>query len=356
VLREGRSGGVIEEEGAQLLRLLARTMIELGRVGRTGVISLPYPPFVQRTLDRIVSICLDRGERPPGSVPELVSWCAERTPDRWPFPVPADLVRPDSVLVDSDARMPTRTCLELSSGGPEGSPEQQARNLLRQLDEAGGAAGWIRRSRGFLIDHPIVPNDLTVRQPEHMAMWRRVKHLYERVPFAHIVDRRVSTCPTCGLLARAERGRLTWCEAELCPRDLAPSILRADAVWLLRDPLRLFLALPGRTERRVCDELASAGVGITFIDAVEGTYELSTPVRGKCIVHVLDRVEPVLLAAAVTRWPGSLVVGPHRLIDRLAGYRAAFADAMSPAIDVTLVSDEELIALAGGKRKESGHA
>lgn len=337
-----------KEEGAQLLRTLASTMIELGRVGHTGVISLPYPHVVQRTLDRIVLLCLGRGERPPGSVPELVTWCAERTPDQWPFPVPAGLVRTDAVLVDSDARMPTRTCLELSCDGPEGSPEQRARDLLRQLEEAGGAAGWSGRSRRFLIDHPIVFNDLTVRDLEHMAMWRRVKNLYERVPLAHIVDRRVVTCPSCGLLARAERGRLTWCEAELCPRYVAPSELRADAVRLLCDPLRLFLTLPGRTERRICDELARVGIGMDLVDAVEGSYELGTPVHGKRTVHVLDRVEPTLLAAAVMRWPDSLVVVPHRLIDRLPGYRAAFADAVSPAADVTLISDDELITLAGG--------
>lgn len=356
MLREDRSDGVTEEEGAQLLRTLARAIIELGRVGRTGVISLPYPHVVQRALDCIVSICLDRGERPPGSAPELVTWCAQRTPKRWPFPVPEDLVRPDSVLVDSDARMPTRTCLELSSGGPEGSPEQQARNLLQQLDEADGAAGSIRRSRRFLIDHPIVPNDLTLRHPEYMATWRRIKHLYERVPLAHVVDRRVVTCPTCALLARSERNRLTWCEAELCPRYMAPSVLRADAVRLLCDPLRLFLALPGRTEQRVCDELARVGIGMNLVDAVEGTYELGTPVHGKRIVHVLDRVEPTLLTAAATRWPGSLVVVPHQLIDRLPSYRAAFADAVSPATDLTLISDDELITLAGGTWKEPCHA
>jgi hypothetical protein len=355
VLREDRSGEVTEEEGARLLRALARAMIELSRVGRTGVISLPYPHVVQRALDRVVSICIDRGERPPGSVPELVAWCAERTWERWPFPVPADLVRPDSVLVDSDARQPTRTCLELSSGGPEGSPEQQALNLLRQLHEAGGPAGLIQHSRRFLIDHPIVLNDIT-RRPEHMAMWRRVKDLYERVPSAYIVDRDVAICPTCGLLARTERGRLTWCEAELCPRDKEPSLFKADAVGLLCDPLRLFLALPGSTERRICDELDAVGLDITLVDAVEGTYELSAPVHGKRIVHVLDRVEPVLLAAAVTRWPGSLVVVPHRLVDRLAGYRAAFERAASPDTDVTLVSDDQLIALAGATRKELGRA
>jgi pPIWI_RE three-gene island domain Y len=346
---------VTEDEGAQLLRTLARAMIELGRVGRTGVISLPYPPLVQHTLDRIASICLDRGESPPGSVPELVAWCTERTPDRWPFPVSADLVRPDSVLVDPYARMPTRTCLELSSGS-EGSHEQLARNQLRQLQKAGGAAEWIHRSRGFLIHHPIVLDDSTLQQPERMALWRRVKHLYERVPFAHIVDRRVLTCPTCGLLACAERRRLTWCEAQLCPRDVIPSTHRADAVWLLQEPLRLFLALPGRTEQRVCVELAALGMGITLVDPVEGTYELSRPVHGKRMVHVLDRIEPLLLAAAVTRWPGSLVVVPHRLTDRLEGYAATFAGAMSTATDVTLVSDDELIAFVGGRRKEPGHA
>lgn len=361
VLREGRCGGVTEDEGAELLRTLARAMIELGEVGRTGVISLPYPPLVQRTLDRIVSVCLDRNERPPGSVPELVAWCAQRTRDCWPFLVPANLIRSDSVLVDPIVHTPTRTCLELACDGSESSPEQQSRDMLRRLDEASGPTGRVSGSRRFLIDHPIVINGDTVRTPKQMAIWRRVRHLYERVPSTHVVERRVLTCPTCGLLARTDawslmRGQLTWCEAELCPRGLAPVRHRADTVMLLCEPLRMFLALPGRTERRVCDALAAVGVDIALVDAVEGTYELGAPVRGKRILHALDRVEPALLANTATRWPGSLVVVPQRHIDSNVGFRAAFAAALPPAANVSLISDDELIAHAGGSGKELGRA
>src|SRR4051794_20095681 len=85
-----------EADGVELLRDLARAVCALSLVGRTDVISPPSPPVVQRALDRVVWACLGRGERPPGSVAELVAWCSERTPDRWPFPVPAGFLGSDS--------------------------------------------------------------------------------------------------------------------------------------------------------------------------------------------------------------------------------------------------------------------
>jgi hypothetical protein len=345
-----------EDEGAQLLRMLARAVVELSEATRDGVISLPYPHAVQRVLDRVVAVCLDREEPPPHSVPELVAWCAQRPCERWPFPVPAGLLRSGSLLVEPASRMPTRTCLELSSGGPGESPEQEALGLFRRLDEAAGAGpGRSQQVRDFIIDHPIVRRDFPLGRAADMAMWRWVGNVYEPVPLAYVVDRKVPTCPTCGLLASTESGRLTWCETELCPRGTAPVMFRREAVLVLCAPLRLFLALPGSTERRIREELSLAGIGVGPAD-LEGAYELDRLVCGKRALRVLDRVQPALLAAAVHRWPGSLVVVPQLLVDRFASYRTAFMDALPADADVTLLPENELTSLVGGTRKDSRHA
>ncbi|GIF12479.1 hypothetical protein Ate01nite_25110 [Actinoplanes teichomyceticus] len=115
---------------------------------------------------------------------------------------------------------------------------------------------------------------------------------------------------------------------------------------MLIAPLRLFLSLPGRTERQLGEKLAAIGAGFRLVDPIEGTHELDRPLRGKRIVHVADRIEPGLLAIDALRWPDSLVVVPQRLFDRVADYRETFADAVGAAADITLLSDDELVGLA----------
>jgi hypothetical protein len=347
-----------EADGVELLRDLARAVCALSLVGRTDVISLPYPPVVQRALDRVVWACLGRGERPPGSVAELVAWCSERTPDRWPFPVPAGFLGSDSVLVDPRVRMPTRTCVELSADGSDDAPDQVARQMLRRLSETNGDAASIDSMRTFLIDHPVLDR-VTARQPRHMAAWRRVQSYYTPVPTMYRFERFVPTCQTCGLLARLDvEGRRAWCEGELCPRDaaIADPMPAADEVMLLCDPLRQFVALPGRTERRLRTDLADLGVGCTLVDAADGALELSRPVHGRRLVHVVDRVEPALLAAATTCWLDSLVVVPDRLLAHNPAYRTAFADATPSVAGIALMSVGELVTLVRTTIKEGRHA
>ena len=348
----------VTEDGASLLRDLARAMCALAAVGRTGVISLPYPPVVQRALDRVVWACLDRGERPPDSVVELVAWCSERTPAQWPLPVPAGFLRPTSVLVDPRVRMPTRTCVELCADGTNDAPDQEAQQLIRRLSETSTDAASIDSTRTFLIDHPVFDRT-TAQQPRHMAIWRRVHSLYARVPALHRFERFVPTCPTCGLLARLDaKRRLSWCEGELCPHGVAvPDPMRtADEVMLLREPLRQFVALPGRTERQLRTGLTGLGVGCTLVDAADGTLELDVPVRGRRIIRVVDRIEPALLAATAAGWPDSLVVVPDRLVEHNPAYRKAFAAARPPATDIPLMSVSELVALVHIATDETRHA
>jgi hypothetical protein len=357
VLGEGWSGGMTED-GSLLLRDLARAMCALAAVGRSGSISLPYPPIVQRAFDRVVWACLDRGERPPGSVAELIAWCSVYTPNRWPFPVPAGFLGPDSVLVDPLVRMPTRTCVELCADGTDEAPDQVACQLIRRLSETNTGVGSIDSTRTFLIDHPVFDRTMA-QQPRHMAIWRRVQSLYARVPAMHRFERFVPICPTCGLVARldAER-RLVWCEGELCPRDaaVADPMPAADEVMLLCDPLRQFVALPGRTERELRTALADLGVGCTLVDAADGTFELSVFVRGRRIIRVADRIEPTLLATAAAGWPDSVIVVPDRLIERNPTYRTAFVDATPSASSTPLMSVSDLVALVRESVKETGHA
>ncbi|WP_433610693.1 hypothetical protein ACQP2P_42000 [Dactylosporangium sp. CA-139114] len=341
-----------EDEGTHLLQALAQAVIELHNVGRSGVISLPYPAHVQRIMDRIVRLCLDLGQRPPSGVPELINWCTQRGPGDWPFPVQPDLVRPDSVLVDPFSRTPSRTCFELA-----GTAADAARDLIRQLIEAADAPNSGRRARAFLVAHPVVVNGLTHQISGGIATWQRVRHLYQFVPPAHLKERQIAACPVCGLPSKMDRLKVVWCEAGLCDRVEEPLRYPAtNGIQLLDERLRLFVTLPGRIELRLVEHLRAIGTDITLTDAVEGAYLLERPVLGKRVVHVADRIEPALLAVDAARWPDSLVVVPQQLFDRVPHYRQRFTNAASADADVALVSDDELVALVGGTETELDRA
>ena len=65
-------------EDVRLLRTIAGGIVQLGEIASPGAFSLPYPADAQRALDQVALACLLRGEPPPHSLPDLITWCAQR--------------------------------------------------------------------------------------------------------------------------------------------------------------------------------------------------------------------------------------------------------------------------------------
>ncbi|ADL49513.1 hypothetical protein [Micromonospora aurantiaca (nom. illeg.)] len=321
-----------------ILPQLARGLIDLGDAARRGSLDLPYPPSIQRVLDRIVLACLREGRTPPSSVPELIAWCTAPLGARWPSSALPGFLSAEVTLLDLRRRLPTRSCAELAAYGSGNSAEQSVVRKLDEFAQAASTPALFTQCRDFLIDRVAVTNDDTRGTSWKPQIWKLVQDLY-RPPVSAYAHGGLTTCPTCGLLATVEHGRIAWCEGEICERGPTPGPdYKKGKVRVLDFPLRLFLSLPGRTERAVMRRLAERGVTGTLLPGELGAYQLSEPVLGRSNVQVFDRVEPLLLAAQLSGRSDLLAVIPDHLARARPALLKSVRDALPPELDVVVTT------------------
>src|SRR5690349_431533 len=96
-------------DGEVIVSLLASGLIQAHqRVAYGAPLLLPYPPALQRGLDRLSLLAIRRGVCPPAGVPELLRWCHEPI-GSWPV-APVGEALAGEVLMDLG--IPTRACQE----------------------------------------------------------------------------------------------------------------------------------------------------------------------------------------------------------------------------------------------------
>ncbi len=361
----------VEQDGIEVLRAVARGIIDLSSQNRLSSFSLPYPASAQNALDQVVFTCLVQERTPPRGVPDLVFWCRKRALSEWPLMLSPDLVGSATLLVDDRACLPTQTCAEWASDGPSGTMEQQAQALLHEVVEKCPSTASYQACRDFLISRPVLTRqDVTtvLANPRDGMAWRWVKHLYSNVPDAYVRDGQFAICPTCRSLAirLADDGR--WCESEACPRSypIEPTYEAATS-QVLRTPLRIFLGLPGITERAVRRELTAIGVNVQILPDDTHRYRLIWPSGETWIMQVHNRVQPAMLATRITKsaTPAGdgrmLVVVPKHVMTHRPNYRSVFERLIPAHTDIKLVTDDELVTLARGShdpsaRRRDAHA
>ncbi|MFE3148770.1 hypothetical protein ACFXJ6_19290 [Streptomyces sp. NPDC059218] len=332
-----------EGVGSELFRELARMVAALADIQELRSFALPYPGYAQHALDRTVMHCLDVGETPPRSLPELWEWCRTKSADDPLFAVPDSLVTSGTTLVHPVGRMPTRSCLEVASHGPDGGVVARARALLGDLEARCRTGERYRKCRRFLARHPVVDQQDRFGPGWSRDVWSRVKDLYGPLPKSLLVEDVFLRCPSCGLPALPRNGAVPvpgppatdadiWCEGEECPRDDPPELIREPhQAWILRRSLRTFLALPHRTEEAAREALDRVGIECEALPGPSDAYRLRDAGPGVVDIQVYDRLQPALLAAHLSGSTPSadrvLVVVPDALAGR-DGYRKAFIDAL----------------------------
>lgn len=336
--------GAESHPGSALFCELAGVIAALAEHESLRSFTLPYPSAAQRALDRTVLHCLQLGEPPPRSLPELWAWCRWRSAGDSLFQVPASLVTPDATLVHPVGLAPTRTCLELTSHMPEGGVEREARVLLAGLAARCGSTEQYQRCRRFLACHPVVHQQDRFAGGWSKAVWSRVKEFYRPLPESLLAGGTFLNCLVCGLPALLRDRKVpdqgapvagpdTWCEGEVCPHGERLGLIRdPDRSWLLRRGLRAFLALPRRVEETALDRLERAGIGYEALPDGLGTYRLRGTRTGSRHIQVYDRVQPALLAARCIERETSLpdlmlVVVAQRFAD-CHDYRGSFTAAL----------------------------
>ncbi|MDA2812795.1 hypothetical protein O4J56_19275 [Nocardiopsis sp. RSe5-2] len=346
------TGAASEGVGSELFQELARMVAALSEVQGLRSFSLPYPDLAQRALDRTVIHCLDVGETPPRSLPELWGWCRTRPAGDPLFAVPASLVTSDATLVHPAGQMPTRTCLEVASHGLDGGEAAQARALLSELEARCGIRARFLQCRRFLAHRPVVHQQDRFEPGWNRDVWTRVKDLYGPLPEHLLVDGHFLRCPSCGLPALPRNGttplpgpsstnEVIWCEGENCPRDASPELVREpNQARILRRSLRTFLALPHRTEQAVGDVLDRAGIIREALPQTLSACRLTDTGSRVADIQVHDRLQPALLAAYLADGAPlpdlTFVVVPEELAGS-NGYREAFTEALPPLLRDRLV-------------------
>ncbi|AZM88878.1 MULTISPECIES: HU-CCDC81 and SPOR domain-containing protein [Streptomyces] len=283
----------------ELLGAVARAVLTATAQDRLQALTLPYPRDLQVVADRITLRCLRYGVPPPGSVPELLAWCARPLAD-WPLPDSGPAcVLPGTRLVDPVGRTATRSCAELAELGPAPGPESKAEAAMRGLRSELGPQRY-RECLRFLVEHPVVSADLRWRRHWDVALWTRVRHLYGDVPKSLQDDDRLRMCRSCTLPGRRPGPAARWCEGERCDPEAGFTELRkpGDALLLDRN-LRLFVTLPGDHERSVLTGLSEAGVTCTRLPVARSSFELTTSAGPPVTALVVDRAQPRLWADRV---------------------------------------------------------
>lgn len=343
-----------------LLTAVARGVLELTSITRSAAIRLPYPSGVQLALDQMVLSGMTRSLPVPVGVPDLMRWCRERGPEEWLQGLPGEFLTADARLIHSTAGEPTRTCAELASLGPDAVPEREAEALLAELASACGTVERFAVCRDFLISRPVMlsPDPMELLRPAVAQTWSLVKGLYGPVPDRFPDGGLVHRCRGCRLLAKYTVTDGPWCEGG-CPlreRDLETSQDPRSAL-ALPFALRVFLALPGRTEQAVRARLTGqvrllpVGLGAHHVTGQDGTLRVFQ-------VHDREQPGPAALRAAevATLLGGHLdIVVPDAVAAR-PGYRRYFDLALPADAQVRLVSASDFTAPGPTGRSRGSNA
>ncbi|MFD5649546.1 hypothetical protein [Streptomyces sp. NPDC127039] len=344
-----------ERAGVELLAAVSRGLIDLAQVTHVATFQLPYPPGLQLALDRVVLAGLTRNRPVPGGIPELLSWSRKKSPAAWwPLELPGGFLSADARLLHGESKEVTRTCAELASWGPDGVLEQEAVALLAELTETCGAVERFAVCRNFLIRRPVILqyNPIEFLSPAVAHTWKLVQGFYGPVPDRFRLDRTVYQCSECSLLAKPLTNDTFWCEGGCQPSGrIVESTQQPEQSRVLPLALRLFLALPGRTEQAVCSRLPSEP---RLLPRGLGLHELPSPGGRTLVFQVQDREEPILAALRAAETAAGLsgllhVVAPHGLVSS-PGYREKFEGALPDASRVRLLSADEFTGLRQAAR------
>ncbi|MEV4867677.1 hypothetical protein [Streptomyces syringium] len=349
-------------KGIPLMRTLATALTRLDDVTGVESFTLPYPPEVQRALDRTVLACLERGAEPPASLPELLAWCRDRPVADWPVDLPADAVGPDDLLLDPESSRPTELCHEWAEQSGDSASELRDRRIiltaLRLCREHGEEEAYTEFRR-LLVTRPVLTaaEDFAVSMDHVLDPVKELLRLiYRRVPDSYLRGGTYAVCGRCLTLLVPLRDGGWWCERDRCRRQGPPPVGRrllkeeAGELLQLERPLRQFVTGPGRAEVELEARLTALGLTVRMWPAYD-TYDvhLTFPDGRVWAVDVKDWAHPAFLGRAARPVPHeppydeAFWVVPQDRVDAHPGYIASFErNRPASARELVLLTDTEL--------------
>jgi hypothetical protein len=352
----------MSDDDTRLLRTIASGIVKLNEAGPTDSFTLPYPADAQRGLDQITLECLLRGEPPPQSLPDLITWCAQRPVREWPLHLPGDEAAPGDRMVEPHTRTPTQLCYEWALRVQDTGTELYERQVMlgaMSLCRGASAPESYTAFRRLLIEQPVlIRSELALLNgdPDLLPVIDLIREAYRPAPAGLAVNGEFAACARCRCLLVAAGSEGWWCEQDRCRGEGQARIgnrYRADAdVLQLARPLRIFVTGPGRAEIELEQSLSRLGLHVEMWPEYDA-YDLRVhlPHGNVWAVDVKDRASPALLGRDAAPLPappsydaGFLVVPHYRFRDR-RDYREVFRHHCPPGTvqAVTLSSDRELV-------------
>ncbi|MFD7652857.1 hypothetical protein ACFV4N_02610 [Actinosynnema sp. NPDC059797] len=355
------TAGLAYFDGEPLVRLLATAFVRLSQLRTAG--DPVYPDVVQNAYNHVVLHCIRRGVRPPGSVPDLVRWAAERPLSRWPFTLPADQDAGELVLVDAETGSPTQECLEWAVSAPDPAAERFENDLMREvltLCRAARAPEAYTAFRRLLIEQPTLTSIELARLGENLdldLLHDTVKRSYSPITARYVRDGKAAVCAGCNCLLVPVGEDRYICLLDRCRRQpvrvsrvLDPAA--GGGIHQLTRPLRTFITGPGLAEIELEAELRALGLTPVMwpnFDAYD--LEVRFPDGRVWALDVKDRANPALLGRATVPlrpdppYDRGLLVVPHYRFTERDGYREVFLQNLPEGMAdyVSLLTDRELV-------------
>jgi len=193
-----------DSEDERLLGAVASALVMIDELRDLTVFEMPYPPQIQRALDRMVLHCLRRGARPPRSVPALVHWGYDRCLDEWPLTLDPDVYPANEFLVDTASGAPTEFCHEIALSAETDNPLQEVSGWMAAMSDI--AVERNQRSafsalRRVLTMHPWLTNELMneVRFATKLgALDTYLGDFYPKIGLEYVVGGEIFPCARCG--------------------------------------------------------------------------------------------------------------------------------------------------------------
>ncbi len=324
------------------LHLIASGLIKLSEQAQSeGFLEFPYPPPLQRGLNRLALACLQRGRQPPQSLMELLDWCRKPLAD-WGLDLPDGSIDNAECLLDG--QIPTATCEAWARSGEDIeadlSEERLLSDVLNTCRSANDPQSYVAFRR-LLIERPIMDSStyqMMLADSSLELLINQVRAAYEPAPLSAARNGFLETCAGCDNLLLRTRDDRWVCEDDLCrasghmePRHRFS--VHNNVVWLRRD-LRRYIAAPGRAELRLAEQFERLGVKVELWPEFD-KYDLRVtfPDAEVWAIDVKDWRNPFLLARHVNRterfplnppWNRAFFVFPDARRQQRADYVNAF--------------------------------
>jgi hypothetical protein len=348
-------------EDIALLELIATGIVQGVESSReTGYLDVPYPPALQRGLNRLAAAARLRDSSPPGGVADLFDWARNRPLGDWGLELDGlGLALDDRLLVGST---PTALCFELAHDSKEAELAIAYERFVSDLFSACRSTGddhiYVDLRR-HLVEQPA----LTALQLQVNANSMPTRDLrsvllsaYRRAGIeTSLNDGSRAACGGCRALLARVGGELR-CVGSQCKRFLEASVgtqFPGDQVVVeLRPAVRRFIHDPGLAEIRVATALERAGWSVELWPQFDAYDVRATSASG--VVWAIDVkawTSPRLLASRLAPFPNqpawavAFVVIPHPIIDRHPAYLRTLSRLLREGtnVDLRVISERQLL-------------